>query len=328
MEFSYKPAIIQVFQLPYSQILIMDKQRTLILGVTAGGKGGLAFELAKKLDAEILSIDSMKVYRRMDIGTAKPSKETQKQLNYHLIDVVEPSESFSVDKFLNMADTAVKQIESKNKPVIAVGGSAMYIKAMLYGIFEGPGTNEQIRQELKEKIAVVSLEELHKELASVDPQAADKIHHNDEKRIIRALEVYQLTGKPISSFQRQFDLPQPKGNWQIIGLRREKDEENRRINARVKKMLQAGFVDEVKSLLAEEKPLSLQARSAIGYAEIIDYLAGKEALEKAVEKIKINTRRFAKAQRTWFKTFKNINWLDVNTDDDIEHVLAKVHLCL
>jgi tRNA dimethylallyltransferase len=328
MEFSYKPAIIQVFQLPYSQILIMDKQRTLILGVTAGGKGRLAFELAKKLDAEILSIDSMKVYRRMDIGTAKPSKETQKQLNYHLIDVVEPSESFSVDKFLNMADTAVKQIESKNKPVIAVGGSAMYIKAMLYGIFEGPGTNEQIRQELKEKIAVVSLEELHKELASVDPQAADKIHHNDEKRIIRALEVYQLTGKPISSFQRQFDLPQPKGNWQIIGLRREKDEENRRINARVKKMLQAGFVDEVKSLLAEEKPLSLQARSAIGYAEIIDYLAGKEALEKAVEKIKINTRRFAKAQRTWFKTFKNINWLDVNTDDDIEHVLAKVHLCL
>ena len=169
---------------------------------------------------------------------------------------------------------------------------------------------------------------MHKELASVDPQAADKIHHNDEKRIIRALEVYQLTGKPISSFQRQFDLPQPKGNWQIIGLRREKDEENRRINARVKKMLQAGFVDEVKSLLAEEKPLSLQARSAIGYAEIIDYLAGKEALEKAVEKIKINTRRFAKAQRTWFKTFKNINWLDVNTDDDIEHVLAKVHLCL
>jgi tRNA dimethylallyltransferase len=199
---------------------------------------------------------------------------------------------------------------------------------MLYGIFEGPGTNEQIRQELKEKIALVSLEELHKELAAVDPQTADRIHRNDEKRIIRALEVYQLTGKPISSFQRQFDLPEPKGNWQIIGLRREKDEENRRINARVKKMLQAGFVDEVKSLLAEEKPLSLQARSAIGYAEIIDHLAGKETLEKAVEKIKINTRRFAKAQRTWFKTFKNVNWLDVNTDDDIEHVLAKVHLCL
>ena len=306
----------------------MDKQRILILGVTAGGKGRLAFELAKKLDAEILSIDSMKVYRRMDIGTAKPSKDVQKQLNYHLIDVVEPSESFSVDRFLNLAGQAIKQIESKGNPVVAVGGSAMYIKAMLYGIFEGPGTNEQIRKQLKERIAQTSLEELHKALAAIDPQAADRIHRNDEKRIIRAMEVYQLTGKPISSFQQQFDLPESKGDWKIYGLRREKDEENKRMNARVKKMIEAGLIDEVKSLLAEEKPLSLQARSAIGYAEIIDYLAGKEALEKAVEKIKINTRRFAKAQRTWFKTFKNINWLDVNTDDDIEHVLAKVHLCL
>jgi tRNA dimethylallyltransferase len=302
----------------------MDKQRILILGVTAGGKGRLAFELAKKLDAEILSIDSMKVYRRMDIGTAKPSKDTQKQINYHLIDIVEPNESFSVDKFLNLADQAVKQIESKNKPVVAVGGSAMYIKAMLYGIFEGPGTNDQIRQELKERIARTSLEELHKALAVIDPQAADKIHRNDEKRIIRAMEVYQLTGKPISSFQQQFDLPQPKGDWTIYGLRREKDEENKRMNARVKKMIEAGLIDEVKSLLAEEKPLSLQARSAIGYAEIIDYLAGKETLEKAVEKIKINTRRFAKAQRTWFKTFKNVNWLDVSEDDTIEHILAKI----
>ncbi|MCX5633797.1 MAG: tRNA (adenosine(37)-N6)-dimethylallyltransferase MiaA [Phycisphaerae bacterium] len=301
----------------------MDKQRILILGVTAGGKGRLAFELAKKLDAEILSIDSMKVYRRMDIGTAKPSKDAQKQLNYHLIDIVEPSESFSVDRFLNLADQAVKQIESKNKPVVAVGGSAMYIKAMLYGIFEGPGTNEQIRKQLKERIEKTSLEELHKELSAIDPPAAEKIHRNDEKRIIRAFEVYQLTGKPISSFQQQFDLPQPKGNWIILGLRREKDEENKRINARVKKMIEAGLIDEVKSLLAEEKPLSLQARSAIGYAEIIDYLAGKETLEKAFEKIKINTRRFAKAQRTWFKTFKNVNWLDINNDDTVEQVLKK-----
>ena len=303
--------------------MIVDKQRLLILGVTASGKGKLAFELAKKLDAEILSIDSMKVYRRMDIGTGKPSKEARKQINYHLIDVVEPSQSFSVDIFLNLAEQTLKQIESKNKPVIAVGGSAMYIKALLYGIFEGPGSNDQIREQLKEQIAQTSLEDLHKKLAEIDPVASERIHSNDEKRIIRALEVYYLTGKPISSFQQQFDLPQAKGNWKIIGLRREKDEENRRINARVKKMLQLGLVDEVKSLLAEEKPLSLQARSAIGYAEIIDYLAGRETLEKAVEKIKINTRRFAKAQRTWFKTFKNVNWLDVSSDDDIEHILAK-----
>jgi tRNA dimethylallyltransferase len=304
------------------QALIVDKQRFLILGVTAGGKGRLAFELAKKIDAEILSIDSMKVYRRMDIGTAKPSKDAQKQINYHLIDVTEPSESFSVDKFLTLADRAVKEIELKNKPVVAVGGSAMYIKAMLYGIFQGPGTNEQIREELKEQIKKTSLEELHKQLAVVDPQAADRIHRNDEKRIIRALEVYLLTGKPISSFQRQFDSPIPKDDWTIIGLRREKNEENRRINARVKKMIQDGLIDEVKNLLAEEKPLSLQARSAIGYAEIIDYLTDKLTLEKAIEKIKINTRRFAKAQRTWFKTFKNVRWLDIS-DDDIEQILEK-----
>jgi tRNA dimethylallyltransferase len=303
--------------------LIVDKQRLLILGVTASGKGKLAFELAKKLDAEILSIDSMKVYRRMDIGTGKPSKEARKQINYHLIDVVEPSQSFSVDIFLNLAEQTLKQIESKNKPVIAVGGSAMYIKALLYGIFEGPGTNEQIRRQLREQIKQTSLAELHKKLAEIDPVASERIHSNDEKRIIRALEVYQLTGKPISTYQQQFDLPQAKGNWKIIGLHREKSEASRRINARVKKMIQAGLVEEVKSLLAEEKPLSLQARSAIGYAEIIDYLAGRETLEKAVEKIKINTRRFAKAQRTWFKTFKNVNWLDVSSDDDIEHILAK-----
>jgi len=301
----------------------VDDKRLLILGVTAGGKGRLAFELAKKLDAEILSIDSMKVYRRMDIGTAKPSKKAQKEMNFHLIDVVEPSEPFSVDRFLNLSEQSIKQIESKGKSVVAVGGSAMYIKAMLYGIFEGPGTNEQIRQELKNRIAQTSLEELHKELATIDLPAADKIHRNDEKRIIRALEVYQLTGKPISSFQQQFDLPQPKGDWIIIGLRREKDEENKQINARVKKMIEAGLIDEVKSLLAEEKPLSLQARSAIGYAEIIDYLQGKESLEKTIEKIKINTRRFAKAQRTWFKTFKNVHWLDISEGDRVEDVLKK-----
>lgn len=299
----------------------MDKQRLLILGVTAGGKAKLAFELAKKMDAEIISIDSMKVYRRMDIGTAKPPKDRQKQINYHLIDIVEPSEAFSVDRFLNPADKAVQEIEAKGKSVIAVGGSAMYIKAMLYGIFEGPGTDLEIRQQLKQQIEQTSLNDLYKKLVDVDPEAASKIHANDEKRIIRALEVYQLTGKPISGFQQQFDSPQQKGNWKIIGLRREKTDASSRINARVKKMIELGLVDEVKSLLAEDKPLSPQAASAIGYAEIIDHLKGNETLEKTVEKIKINTRKFAKAQRTWFKTFKNVNWLDINSDDGIEQVL-------
>jgi len=300
----------------------MGKNRILILGVTAGGKGKLAFELAKKIDAEIISIDSMKVYRRMDIGTAKPSKEVRKQLNYHLIDIIEPSESFSVDAFLSLTEKAVKDIEAKGKPVVAVGGTAMYIKALLHGIFDGPSTDDNIRRQLKEQIAQVGLAELHKKLTLIDPAAAERIHPNDEKRIIRALEVYELTGKPISDFQQQFSA-QPKDDWLVLGLQREKTDASHRINERVKKMIELGLIDEVKALLAESKPLSQQARCAIGYAEIIAHLEGKETLDKSIEQIKINTRRFAKAQRTWFKTFRFVNWLDVGQNDTVEQVLDR-----
>ncbi len=300
----------------------MNRNRILILGVTAGGKGKLAFELAKKIDAEIISIDSMKVYLRMDIGTAKPSKEIRKQINHHLIDVVEPSEPFSVDTFLSLTAKAVKDIEAKGKPIVAVGGTAMYIKALLYGIFDGPSTDENIRLQLKQQIAELGLAELHKKLTAVDPAAAERIHPNDEKRIIRALEVYELTGKPISDFQKQFSS-QPKDDWLVIGLQREKTDASHRINERVKKMFELGLVDEVKALLAEPKPLSQQARCAIGYAETIAHLKGKETLEKTIEQIKINTRRFAKAQRTWFKTFRFVNWLNVGENDTTEQVLDR-----
>jgi tRNA dimethylallyltransferase len=297
-----------------------NSKRILILGVTAGGKGKLAFELAKKINAEIISIDSMKVYKRMDIGTAKPSKDAQKEVKYHLIDVIEPSESFSVDAFLSLTDRAVKEIEAKGKPIVAVGGTAMYIKALLYGIFDGPSTDENIRLQLKQQISQIGLAALHKKLTEVDPAAAERIHPNDEKRIIRAMEVYELTGKPISEFQQQFASP-PKTDWLVLGLQRAKTDASGRINERVKKMIDAGLVDEVKALLAEPKPLSMQARCAIGYAEIIDYLDGKETLEKSIEKIKINSRHFAKAQRTWFKTFRFVNWLDVQENDSVEKVL-------
>ncbi|MFB0524049.1 MAG: tRNA (adenosine(37)-N6)-dimethylallyltransferase MiaA [Phycisphaerae bacterium] len=302
----------------------------LILGVTASGKGQLAFRLAESFGAEIISIDSMKVYRRMDIGTAKPPKEARERVKYHLIDVVEPSESFSVAAFLDLAYQAIEQIKGRNKPIIAVGGTALYIKALLYGLFEGPRADEQIRAELQARAAAESLPQLYRELTLVDPKACERISPNDAKRIIRALEVYQLTGKPISSFQKQWngrqkteDRRQKDYEWEIIGLRREKTEENKRINARVKKMIAAGFVDEVKSLLAEEKPLSPQARCAIGYAEIIDYLKGRQTLADAVELIKKNTRRLAKSQRTWFKTFKDVNWLDIEPAESAEKILDR-----
>jgi len=336
----------------------------LILGVTASGKGRLAFELAEHLGAEIISIDSMKVYRRMDIGTAKPPDEACRRVKHHLIDIVEPSDSFSVSAFLAAAAGAVEEIESRNKAVIGVGGTALYIKALLYGLFEGPGTDKQIRSRLKEQADTEGLDRLHRRLKKIDPDAAARIHPNDAKRIIRALEVYEITGKPISSFQQQWvnrsqklnevksavggteverseirrrrDRRQkssiengvPKHDWTIIGLRRQREQESKRINARVKKMIAAGLADEVRALLAEDKPLGQQARCAIGYAEIIEHLAGRIDLDEAVELIKKNTRRLAKGQRTWFKTFKNVNWLDIEDEESPEKTLGRAKTLL
>ncbi len=300
----------------------------LILGVTASGKGRLAFDLSKHIDAEIISIDSMKVYRRMDIGTAKPPKEAREHVRYHLIDVVEPSDSFSAGIFLDAALQAVEQIKSRNKRIIAVGGTALYIKALLYGLFEEAGSDEGIRAELRTRAEMEGMAELHRELMSIDPAAADRINPNDARRIIRALEVYTITGKPISSFQKQWETRETKHNWTIIGLRREKTDASRRINQRVKKMIETGLVDETKALLNEEKPLSQQARCAIGYAEIIEHLSGRMDLKDAIEKIKINTRRLAKGQRTWFKTFHNVHWLDTGPDEPSERIFERAKTLL
>jgi len=298
-----------------------ESKKILILGVTASGKGRLAFQLAEAFGAEIISIDSMKVYRRMDIGTAKPPKEARAAIRHHLIDVVEPSESFSVGAFLDRSLGAIEQIKSRNKPIVAVGGTALYIKAMLYGLFEGPGADEQIRSQLRAQAKIKGLDRLYRQLEKVDPVAAERIEPNDSRRIIRALEVYKITGKPISSFQKQWNMRGTQHDWTIMGLHRERTDTNGRINARVKKMLAAGLVDEVESLLAEDKPLSKQARCAIGYGEIIDYLNGQTKLEEAIELIKKNSRRLAKNQRTWFKTFRNVNWLDVGPDEPPEKIL-------
>ena len=295
----------------------------LILGVTASGKGRLAFELAESSDAEIISIDSMKVYRRMDIGTAKPPKEARQRVPYHLIDVVEPSDSFSVGAFLDAASEAIEQIKNRNRKIIAVGGTALYIKSLLYGLFEEAGSDERIRTELLARAETEGLGKLHRELMSIDPKASDRINPNDARRIIRALEVYTITGKPISSFQKQWETRQPRHNWTIIGLRREKTDASGRINKRVKRMIDTGLVDEVRALLNEEKPLSKQARCAIGYAEINEHLNGRMDLKDAIEQIKINTRRLAKSQRTWFKIFSNVHWLDIEPDEPSERILER-----
>jgi len=309
--------------------MVNDERQTvngkmiLILGVTASGKGRLGLDLARSIDAEIISIDSMKVYRRMDIGTAKPSRQARERIKHHLIDVVEPSDSFSVGAFLDAASDAISQIQSRKKNVLAVGGTSLYIKSLLYGLFEGPGNDEKIRNDLRARVETEGLAELHRELMATDPVAAERINPNDARRIVRALEVYEITGKPISSFQKQWEQHRMKHDWTIIGLRREKADASGRINRRVKKMIDANLVEEVKSLLGEEESLSQQARCAIGYAEIIDHLNGQTTLQEATELIKVHTRRLAKGQRTWFKTFREVNWLDIEADEPQERILDR-----
>ena len=285
-----------------------------LLGPTASGKSSLAMCLAHTIDAEILSVDSMQVYRGMDIGTAKPTPAQLAQLPHHLIDVVDACQSFSAAKFVELAASAITDIYRRHKTVLAVGGTPLYAKALAEGLFAGPGRNDKLRQQLKDRAARLGSAVLHAELAQLDPTAAQQIHPNDLRRIVRALEVFQITGKPISLFQQQFGQTNPAYNCSYICLRRSRDDLHHRINARVKDMIQAGLVDEVRALLAAPPGISPQARQALGYQEIIAHLAGQADLPDTIEAIKIHTRQFAKRQLTWFRRFPNVTWLDANPD--------------
>jgi len=298
----------------------MPRPVTFILGCTGCGKGALGLELAQRTGGEIISIDSMKVYRRMDIGTAKPSTEVRAKVPHHLIDVVEPSEEFSVAQYVRLAEQALEGIERHGRPAFVVGGTPLYVKALSEGLFEGPGADSELRRRLTETAERDGLGLLHERLKQVDPTAAARIHANDLRRIVRALEVFELTGSPISSLQEQWDRQRTKFECLFIGLRRDKEDQNHRINERVRKMLAAGLVDEVRRLLAEPKPLGTAARQAVGYIEVIDFLDGKHDLDTATELIKINTRQLAKAQRTWFKRFTSVEWVDLSPDSKVGDV--------
>ena len=281
----------------------MKEQMYLIMGCTASGKSRLAFELAKRINGEIISIDSMKVYKRMDIGTAKPSAERLDQVQHHMIDVVEPWDYFGMGVFMEMVEPIIDRLRKEGKPVIAAGGTAMYIRALMEGIFDGPPTNPELRKQLEDLAEAEGNAVLHSQLKEVDPDAAERIHANDLKRLVRALEVFKLTGKPISSFQNQFRSGNMKYPWTLIGLSREKEAASRRMNARIKKMVDDGLVDEVRRLVDDPRGLSDQAAQAVGYAEIIKHFDGELTLDKAIEKIKINTRRFCQASADMVSQF-------------------------
>ena len=294
----------------------MPRPLTFIIGCTGSGKGELGRELARRTGGEIISIDSMKVYRRMDIGTAKPSLEVRRLIPHHLIDIVEPSGEFSVAEYVERAERAIVDIQGRRRPVFVVGGTPLYMKALSEGIFEGPGADPTVRARLTATAEREGRQALYEQLRRVDPVAAERIHPNDLRRLVRALEVFELTGRPISGLQEQWDRDRTRYDCVYIGLRREREDQARRIKERVRRMIAEGLVDEVKSLLAEAEPLSTAARQALGYAEIIEHLEGRCSLADAVEMIKINTRQFAKAQRTWFKRFAPVEWIDLPADAD------------
>ncbi len=282
------------------------KKLVIITGTTATGKTELGIELAKRLNGEVISADSMMVYRYMDIGTAKPTKEEMRGIPHHIIDVVNPDETFDVEDFLKLAKQKIDEIQKKGKLPIIVGGTWLYIQALLYGISEAPPADWKLREKLYKEDS----EKLYQQLKKVDPEYSKKIHPNDKKRVIRALEVFFLTGRPFSSFHKW-----EKSQYEFIGfvLNRDKNQLMNRIEKRVDKMFELGLVEEVKNLLDMGFEKSLTAMQAIGYKELIPYFYGKTTLEDAKSDIIKNTKAFAKRQiRTFKNKFKDENWQHID----------------
>jgi tRNA dimethylallyltransferase len=272
-----------------------------LTGPTGVGKSKVGLALARSLDAEIISMDSMAVYRDLDIGTAKLPAEDRDGIPHHLIDIVDPGDNYSLAEYVNAATDKIAEIHMRNKNVLFVGGTALYLKAMLRGIFEGPPADQDFRKELQRKMQGQPPEVLHNLLKKVDPDSAKRLHPNDVKRVVRALEVYEKTGKPISQFQKQFDVGTPSERCNVYVLQMQRDVLYARINQRIDRMIYDGLLDEVKMLANRNFVIGTSARQALGYKELFDYLDGKSTYPQAVEYIKQNTRNFAKRQETWFR---------------------------
>lgn len=274
----------------------------ILLGPTATGKTKLAIELAKKIKGEIISADSMQVYRGMDIGTAKPTLKERQGIPHHLIDIRNPDESWTVSDFIG----EVGKLKDKVENPIMVGGTGLYLWALLEG-FSFPITPAD--QELRSRLEKEPLSTLYSRLSTIDPEAAQKIHPNDKKRIIRALEVYELTGKPISELQKNRKLKVENRNT-LIGLTLPREELYARIDQRVDSMIEKGLIDEVKGLLAKGYSKLLPSFQALGYKEAAEYLDGKWTKDEMIEELKKHTRNFARRQMTWFRRFKNVKWIE------------------
>ena len=287
-----------------------------LTGATATGKTGVALALAERLGAEIVSLDSMTVYRGMDIGTAKPTAEERARVPHHLLDVVDPADEYSVAQYVEDAAETVRAIRARGREVLFVGGTPLYLKSVLRGLFDGPPANWDLREEIEAELEQVGQAALHERLTQVDPVAASAIHPHDTRRMIRALEVYRASGEPLSHQQMQFDDGRQAEECRVFVLRRERTELHRRIEGRVEAMIDVGLVDEVRGLTADgqrlgRKPFGRTASQAVGYREALQFLAGEIDHDQMLSQMKVRTRRFAKRQGTWFRSLSECRFVDV-----------------
>lgn len=279
-----------------------------ILGPTAVGKSKLAIKLAQKFGLEIINADSMQIYRGMDIGSAKPTLKERSLVTHYLIDIKDPDEEFSAAQYKEVAKNCINSLAQKDTLALVVGGTGFYIRALTKGLFPAPRANLKLRKELKENEKTQGKWYLYRELEKVDTEAASTIHPNDTFRIIRALEVFHLTGKPISQHQKEHQFKHSHFNLLKIGLMRERGEIYDRIEKRVDNMINDGLVDEVRQLLERGYSPTIRPFQSLGYKQVLEHLQGDLSLDEAVSLIKRNTKRYAKRQLTWFRKDSEIRW--------------------
>ncbi len=281
-----------------------------LAGATATGKTKVGIELAQRIGAEIISLDSMAVYREMNIGTAKPTPAEQAAVPHHLLDLVPPTEDFSLSEYVDAAHAAIAAIRGRGKEVLFVGGTPLYLKALLRGVHQGPPADWDFRAAIERELESLPLAALHERLQVIDPLLATKLHPNDKRRIVRGLEVFKLTGQRLSHLQTQFDEGQPAAAMKVFVLSWPRDELHRRTDARVETMFADGLVDEVRGLLAKYGTLSRTAIQAVGYREVVEEIQRSEVggqksegdWAECVERVKTRTRQFARRQETWFRS--------------------------
>ncbi len=286
----------------------MKPKLVIILGPTAVGKSELALALVREINGAIVNADSQQVYRYLDIGTGKPSNAERERAAHFMIDVVDPDEEFNAAFYRRLATESIDQIRRREQNAIVCGGTGLYLKALTKGLFEGPGQNGDIRRVLEQRIESEGLQSLYRELLRVDPNVAATIHPNDRLRTTRALEVYQLTGRRISDWQKEHAFHEQPFDVFKIGLNRERSELYDLINHRSQRMVDAGFLDEMRYLVTRGYDLALKPLLSVGYRQMGQVVQGRQVLADALEEMKQETRRLAKRQLTWFRADREVHW--------------------